>query len=69
MVNQIPGLRAFLPPSTFYLFVNATEAFEILGCTEYEEFRVKLLHDTGVSFCTRSHFGSPLPTEQNKYIR
>jgi len=28
-----------------------------------------VLHETGVSFCTRRHFGRPLPGEKNFYIR
>jgi len=69
LVNQIPGFSAFLPPSTFYLFVNVTRAFEILNCTDYEQFRRIILEKTGVSFCTRAHFGTPLLNEKEKYIR
>jgi hypothetical protein len=28
-----------------------------------------VLHETGVSFCTRLHFGRPLAGEKNFYIR
>jgi len=28
-----------------------------------------LLEETGVSVCTRRHFGRPLPSEKNLYIR
>ena len=35
----------------------------------YEEFRAKILQATGVSFCTREHFGTSLPNEDRKYIR
>jgi len=69
LVNNIPGFRAYLPESTFYIWVNATKAFKMLGITDYEEFRQKILHDTGVSFCSRNHFGFPLPNEKEKYIR
>ena len=36
---------------------------------DYEAFRKDILHKTGVSFCTRMHFGRPLPGETEFYIR
>jgi len=69
LLNDIPGFSAHIPPSTFYLFVDATDAFHLLGCNEYEVFRRKLLHETGVSVCTREHFGPSLPGETRKYVR
>ena len=39
------------------------------GFAEYEPFRRQVLHDTGVSFCTRLHFGRQLPGETQKYVR
>ena len=41
----------------------------MLKCKTYEEFRLKILNETGVSFCTREHFGTPLPDETKKYVR
>ena len=35
----------------------------------YEGFRTDVLHHTGVSFCTRRHFGRPQPGETQQYIR
>ncbi len=35
----------------------------------YEEFRKAALLETGVSFCTRLHFGRPLSGETQKYLR
>ena len=32
-------------------------------------FRKDVLHKTGVSFCSRLHFGRQLPGETRKYIR
>jgi len=34
-----------------------------------EDFRQLCLKETGVSFCTRRHFGRPLPGETEQYIR
>ena len=42
---------------------------EVLKITEYEVFRKLLLDNTGVSCCTRVHFGNALPQEKEKYIR
>ena len=39
------------------------------GLTDYDEFRRTVLEETGVSFCTRLHFGRPLEGETEKYIR
>jgi aspartate/methionine/tyrosine aminotransferase len=39
------------------------------GFDDYSEFRQAALQKTGVSFCTRLHFGRPLPGESKLYIR
>jgi aspartate/methionine/tyrosine aminotransferase len=39
------------------------------GVKDVEEFRKLCLHETGVSFCTRRHFGRPLPEETQQYVR
>jgi len=39
------------------------------GFTTYDELRRAALHDTGVSFCTRLHFGRALPDEKESYVR
>jgi aspartate/methionine/tyrosine aminotransferase len=64
-----PGIVVHRPKATFYLFVNVTEAMKKMGITKMEEFRKHMLEHTGVSFCTREHFGEPLPGEDQKYIR
>ena len=69
LVNSIPGFRCFRPEATFYLFPNATEAMGLLGTPNYDEFRRRVLHETGVSFCTRAHFGRVLAGEVERYIR
>lgn len=67
--NSIPGVRCFKPNATFYLFPNVTEAMKNKGITTLDQLRTSALNATGVSFCTRMHFGRPLPTEQDFYIR
>ncbi len=69
LLNDIAGIKCFSPDATFYLWPNVTEAMAIKGMTDYDEFRQAALHATGVSFCTRLHFGRPLPDEKEKYIR
>ena len=69
MLNSIQGVRCFKPEATFYLFPNVTEAMRAKGLTDYEEFRRAALQKTSVSFCSRLHFGRPLPDERNLYIR
>lgn len=69
IINTIPGVRCFRPNATFYLFPNVTEMMMDNGYSDYETFRKDVLHKTGVSFCTRMHFGRSLPNEENFYIR
>jgi aspartate/methionine/tyrosine aminotransferase len=69
LVNAIPGVRCFKPEATFYLFPNVTGAMKRKGADDVEEFRKLVLQKTGVSFCTRKHFGRPLPGETEQYIR
>jgi len=69
LLNQIPGVHCFTPESTFYLYPNVTELMERKGFTTYDELRRAALHDTGVSFCTRLHFGRALPDEKESYVR
>jgi len=69
MLNSIDGIRCFKPNATFYLFPNVTDVMKRKGFDDYARFRQAALHETGVSFCTRRHFGRPLPGEAKLYIR
>ena len=69
ILSTTPGVKVYKPNATFYLFVNVTEVMEKMGIDSVEEFRLKMIDDTGVSFCTREHFGRSLPSEKQKYIR
>jgi aspartate/methionine/tyrosine aminotransferase len=69
MTNTVPGLHTARPDATFYLFVNATKAMQLKGFTDVGDFATAALHNTGVSFCTRRHFGRPQPGEVEQYIR
>ncbi len=68
ILNSIRGIRCFTPESSFYLYPNVTGAMSRKGMG-YEEFRRATLEQTGVSFCSREHFGRILSTETQKYVR
>ncbi len=69
LLNAIEGVRCIRPNATFYLWPNVTGAMQKTGLTDYNDFRRTVLEKTGVSFCTRLHFGRPLEGEDNYYIR
>ncbi len=69
ILNSIDGVKCFKPEATFYLFPNVTKLMQRKGLTNYDAFRTTVLHKTGVSFCTRRHFGRPLEGETEYYIR
>ncbi|MBA65826.1 MAG: aspartate aminotransferase [Candidatus Marinimicrobia bacterium] len=68
-LNLIDGIKIAKPESTFYLFPNITNIMEKKGYKSLDNFRKDALVNTGVSFCTRDHFGTPLPGEDQQYIR
>jgi aspartate/methionine/tyrosine aminotransferase len=68
-LNSIAGVRTYVPNATFYLYPNVTEAMTNVGIEDYEEFRRAVLHNTGVSFTNRLHFGRAGQNEPDKYIR
>ncbi len=68
-LRTVPGVSCATPESTFYLFPNVTVAVERLGFDSVADFATAALHHTGVSFCTRHHFGSAQPGETEHYIR
>ena len=69
ILNTIEGVRCYKPEATFYLFPNVTELMARLGYADYAAFRTDMLKHTGVSFCTRTHFGRSLSDEQEMFIR
>ena len=69
ILNSIDGVHCFRPNATFYLYPNITGAMQKKNLTDYDKFRRAALQQTGVSFCSRLHFGRPLEGEKNYYIR
>jgi aspartate/methionine/tyrosine aminotransferase len=68
-LQTIQGMVVTKPESTFYLFPNVTQAMAAMGFTDVTAFADAALRATGVSFCTRRHFGRPLPGESEQYVR
>ncbi len=70
MLNDIKGIHCPSPNCAFYLFPNVTKLMEQKGFAhDYKAFAEDVLVKTGVSFCTREHFGKVLPNETEKFIR
>jgi aspartate/methionine/tyrosine aminotransferase len=63
------GVSCHTPESTFYLYPDVTGAVRAAGCAGHEDFRRLVLDRTGVSFCTRQHFGKALPDENRYHLR
>jgi len=69
ILKETPGVTCHTPESTFYLYPDVTGAVRLTGCAGHEDFRRLLLDKTGVSFCTRLHFGKALPDETRYHLR
>jgi aspartate/methionine/tyrosine aminotransferase len=68
-LNAIDGVSVYKAPVTFYLFADVTGVYQRKGYTNQADLRTEALHATGVSFCSRNHFGKPLPDEDRVFIR
>lgn len=66
---SVPGVHVATPDATFYLFPDVTDAVAALGFDQVSDFATAALHHTGVSFCTRHHFGTRQADETRQYIR
>ncbi|HEY4332847.1 MAG TPA: aminotransferase class I/II-fold pyridoxal phosphate-dependent enzyme [Ilumatobacteraceae bacterium] len=69
VLNATSGISVAAPEATFYLFPDVTEAMAKVGAVDVPTFAEMALHNTGVSFCTRRHFGRPQPGEVRQYVR
>jgi len=69
ILNATTGIHCLTPETTFYLYPNVTGAVKQTGCADHEGFRRLVLERTGVSFCTRLHFGHALEGEDQYYMR
>jgi aspartate/methionine/tyrosine aminotransferase len=68
-LNAIDGVSIHAPESTFYLFINVSQIMARKGLTQVNQLMDEALQKTDVSFCTRNHFGRPLPGQNNHAIR
>lgn len=68
-INAIDGIDMPVPNATFYLFPDVTDVMDRKGFTDVGEFATAALHATGVSFCTRMHFGRAVDGEDRSYVR
>jgi aspartate/methionine/tyrosine aminotransferase len=68
-LTAIPGFVCPRPDATFYLFPNVTAAMASTGYTDVSDFADAALRATGVSFCTRKHFGRRQPGETQHFVR
>lgn len=69
LLNSIDGVSVYKPEVTFYLFPDVTDVFKRLGYTSETDFRMDTLRKTGVSFCSRGHFGKALKGEDRVFVR
>ena len=69
ILNGIDGVETHVPEAGFYVFPKITKLLNDTRFDSVEEFRKKVLKETGVSFCGRHHFGRPLKVEKDFYIR
>jgi aspartate/methionine/tyrosine aminotransferase len=68
-LNAIDGVRCHMPDVTFYLYPDVGEVMARKGFDDYESFRRAVLAATGVSMCSRAHFGHELPGERGRHLR
>ena len=66
---EIDGVKVTRPETTFYLFPDITEVYQRKGYQNSTEIRREALEKTGVSCCSREHFGRPLPGEDKVFVR
>lgn len=70
LLNEVDGVHCPSPNCAFYLYPNVTKLMAKKGFAgNYAEFAEDVLIKTGVSFCTREHFGKKLPGETESFVR
>ena len=63
LLNRVPGVSCKSPGGAFYVWPNVTEACRMTGIADSEEFRKRLLEESGVAVLADIHFGSRVPDE------
>jgi aspartate/methionine/tyrosine aminotransferase len=68
LLNGVPGVNCQVPGGAFYAWPNITEACDMIGAKDSEEFRKRLLNEAGVAVLADIHFGARVPDE-GQHIR
>ena len=68
LLNEVPGITCLNPGGAFYVWPNVTEACDMVGVKDSEEFRQRLLHEAGVAVLADIHFGRRVP-DDGQHIR
>ena len=68
LLNRVPGVRCGTPGGAFYVWPNVTEACRMIGASDSEEFRKRLLNEAGVAVLADIHFGARVAGE-GQHIR
>jgi aspartate aminotransferase len=67
-LNSIPGINCLMPRGAFYAWPNVTDACRLVGVTDSEVLRKRLLGEAGVAVLSDIHFGHRNPGE-GEHIR
>ncbi len=67
-LNSIPGINCLMPGGAFYAWPNVSEACKLVGASDSEELRKRILDEAGVAVLSDIHFGHRNPGE-GEHIR
>jgi aspartate/methionine/tyrosine aminotransferase len=68
LLNEVPGVTCLNPGGAFYVWPNVTEACQMIGAKDSEEFRKRLLLEAGVAVLADIHFGRRVP-DDGQHVR
>ena len=68
LLNRVNGVACRTPGGAFYAWPNVTEACRMVGASDSEEFRKRLLNEAGVAVLADIHFGARVAGE-GQHIR
>ena len=68
LLNEVPGVNCLNPGGAFYVWPNVTEACQMIGAKDSEEFRKRLLLEAGVAVLADIHFGRRVP-DDGQHVR
>lgn len=68
LLNEVPGVTCLNPGGAFYVWPNVTEACQMIGTKDSEEFRKRLLLEAGVAVLADIHFGRRVP-DDGQHVR